>query len=119
MIERYARPHMKRVWSEEGKYEKWLIVELAACEAWAQEGVVPADDMERLRGATYNHERLSEILEGTRHEMTAFLSSITEGIGPEGRWLWVWSHCSPPPGCGRVVHSLNPQTISHPIPVPC
>ena len=87
MIERYARPHMKRVWSEEGKYEKWLIVELAACEAWAQEGVVPADDMERLRGATYNHERLSEILEGTRHEMTAFLSSITEGIGPEGRWL--------------------------------
>ena len=87
MIERYTRPGMKRVWSEESKYDRWLAIELAVCEAWADEGVVPAADMEKLRGATYNMGRLQEILKDTRHEMTAFLSSITEFIGPEGRWL--------------------------------
>ena len=87
MIDRYARPKMKRVWSEESKYDKWLQVELAACEAWAEEGTIPSDDVERLRGATYDMESLNEALKSTRHEMTAFLSSITERIGPEGRWL--------------------------------
>ena len=87
MIERYTRPGMKRVWSEESKYDRWLDIELAVCEAWCDEGVVPGDDMEALRGATYNMDRLQEILKETRHEMTAFLSSITEFIGPEGRWL--------------------------------
>ena len=87
MIERYTRPGMKRVWSEESKYDRWLDIELAVCEAWCDEGVVPGSDMEALRGATYNMDRLQEILKDTRHEMTAFLSSITEFIGPEGRWL--------------------------------
>ena len=87
MIERYTRPGMKRVWSEESKYDRWLDIELAVCEAWTDEGVVPGADMEALRGATYNMDRLQEILKDTRHEMTAFLSSITEFIGPEGRWL--------------------------------
>jgi adenylosuccinate lyase len=87
MIERYTRPGMKRVWSEESKYDRWLDIELAVCEAWCDEGVVPGADMEALRGAAYNMDRLQEILKDTRHEMTAFLSSITEFIGPEGRWL--------------------------------
>ena len=87
MIERYSRPAMKRVWSEESKYDGWLAVELAVCEAWADEGVVPSGDMEKLRGASYDMDRLQEILKETRHEMTAFLSSITGHIGPEGRWL--------------------------------
>ena len=87
LIERYSRPQMKRVWSEQNKYEKWLQVELAACEAWTAEGVVPTEDMLLLRSATFNMKRLNEILGETRHEMTAFLSSITEFIGPEGRWL--------------------------------
>jgi adenylosuccinate lyase len=87
LIDRYARSKMKQVWSEENKYKVWLQVELAACEAWTAEGVVPEEDMELLRGATFNMERLNEILGETRHEMTAFLSSITEFIGPEGRWL--------------------------------
>ena len=78
---------MKAVWSEENKYDKWLQVELAVCEAWADEGVIPADDMQKLRGARHNYERLTEILEVHRHEMTAFLQSITEFAGPEGRWL--------------------------------
>ena len=87
MIERYTRPEMKKVWSETSKYDKWLNVELAVCEALAEEGIIPSKDMDSLRGASYNQERLDEILNETRHEMTAFLSSITEFIGPEGRWL--------------------------------
>ena len=87
MIERYSRPRMKRVWSDESKYDKWLLVELAVCEAWADEGVIPPSDMEKLRCATYNMDRLREILQRTRHDMTAFLQSVTEVLGPEGRWL--------------------------------
>ena len=87
MIDRYSRPAMKKVWSDENKYQKWLQVELAVCEAWAEEGVIPQEDMVRLRQAQYNHQRMMEISQTTRHDMTAFLSSITEGIGPEGRWL--------------------------------
>ncbi|MCH7786134.1 MAG: adenylosuccinate lyase [Chloroflexi bacterium] len=87
MIDRYARPRMKQVWSEENKFDKWLLVELAVCEAWTEEGVIPAEDMEKLRHARHNMERLNEILARTRHDVTAFLTSITESIGPEGRWI--------------------------------
>ena len=87
MIDRYSRPAMKKVWSDENKSELWLKVELAVCEAWTQEGVIPQEDMELLRGAKYNHARMMEILAVVRHETNAFLSSVTEGLGPEGRWL--------------------------------
>ena len=87
MIDRYSRPAMKRVWSDENKAELWLKVELAVCEAWTLEGVIPQEDMERLRGAKYDHGRMMEILAVVRHETNAFLSSVTEGLGPEGRWL--------------------------------
>ena len=78
---------MKQVWSDENKYGKWLDVELAVAHAWAEEGVIPQEDMARLEKAEYNHQRMMEIFETTRHDVTAFLTSITEGIGPEGRWL--------------------------------
>ncbi len=87
MIERYSRPRMKQVWSDENKYDKWLQVELAVCEAWTDEGVIPTKDMVKLRGARYDIQRLNEVLQRTRHEMTAFLQSITESLGAEGRWL--------------------------------
>ena len=87
MIDRYARPRMKRVWSEENKYDKWLAVELAVCEAWAEAGVIPQENMTKLRGARYDLQRLNEIFERTRHDMTAFTRSITEALGEEGRWI--------------------------------
>ena len=87
MIDRYTRPRMKQVWSDENKYGKWLQVELAVCEAWAEEGVIPAEDMEKLRRATYDPGRMAEIFKVTRHDVTAFLASVTEGLGKEGRWL--------------------------------
>ena len=87
MIDRYSRPEMKRVWSDENKYLKWLEVELAVCEAWTADGVIPQNDMIKLRGAEYSHSRMLELFETTRHDVTAFISSITESLGPEGRWL--------------------------------
>lgn len=87
MIDRYARPKMKQVWSDENKYDKWLAVELAACEAWAEEGVIPFSDVDKLTNATYDLKRIQEVMHRTRHDMTAFLESVTEGLGPEGRWL--------------------------------
>ena len=87
MIDRYSRPAMKQVWSDENKYMKWMEVELAACEAWTVEGVIPDEDMVKLRGAKYNYTRMLELIETTRHDVTAFLSSITESMGIEGRWL--------------------------------
>ena len=87
MIDRYARPRMKKVWSDENKYDKWLLIELAVCEAWAEDGVIPQEEMERLRSARYDPELLNRILARTRHDMTAFLESVTAGLGPEGRWL--------------------------------
>ena len=78
---------MKRVWSDDNKYEKWLAVELAACEAWCEEGVIPVEDMAGLRKAKYDPQRMDEIFQTTRHDVTAFISSITGTMGPEGRWL--------------------------------
>lgn len=78
---------MKQIWSDENKYNKWLLVEIAVCEAWTQEGVIPESDMAKLRNINYDPIRLKEILDVTKHDMTAFLRSITEKIGPEGRWL--------------------------------
>ena len=87
MIDRYSRPAMKRVWSDDHKYEKWLQLELAVCEAWTEEGVIPLEDMVLLRNAKYDSRLMQEILVTVHHETNAFLSSITHGLGPEGRWL--------------------------------
>ncbi len=87
MIDRYSRPRMKRVWSDANKYDRWLQVELAVAEAWTEEGVIPAEDMAKLRGATSDSELRQSIYERTRHDMTAFMESVTAGLGPEGRWL--------------------------------
>ena len=87
MIDRYSRPAMQKVWSDENKYQKWLDVELAVAEAWTEQGVIPPADMALLRPVQYNHARMLELFATTRHDVTAFLTSITENIGPEGRWL--------------------------------
>ena len=66
VIDRYARPAMKWVWSEENKNDKWLQVELAVCEAWAEEGTIPADDMAKLRMARYDPVRMMRGLSSAR-----------------------------------------------------
>ncbi|MBS95770.1 MAG: adenylosuccinate lyase [SAR202 cluster bacterium] len=87
MIDRYAREIMKSIWSEKTKYDNWLKVELAVCEAWSEIGIIPLEDMKKLQNATYNLIRINEIFDQTKHDMTAFTRSITEQIGEEGRWI--------------------------------
>ena len=57
MIDRYSRPAMKKIWSDDNKYAKWLEVELAVCEAWTNEGVIPREDMEKLKNNKINIKR--------------------------------------------------------------
>jgi adenylosuccinate lyase len=87
MIERYSRPEMKRVWSEENKYSKWLDVEIAVCDAWAEQGAIPRQAIPKIKLAKCNFKRMEEILEETRHDMTAFLGSVAESLGEESRFI--------------------------------
>jgi adenylosuccinate lyase len=87
MIERYSRPEMKRVWSDENKFTKWLDIEIAVCDAWAERGVIPRNAMTKIKLAKCNLKRMDEILQETRHDMTAFLGSVAESLGDESRFI--------------------------------
>lgn len=87
MIDRYSRPEMKRVWSEENKFDKWLQVEIAVCEAWADQGVVPREAIPGIRKAKCDLARMEEVLKQTHHDVTAFLRSVSESIGEESRFI--------------------------------
>src|SRR5215831_16776092 len=88
MIERYTRPAMGRIWTEENKLAKWLEVELLACEALAEHGEVPREAVSSLRkNAKVNVARMQEIEAETKHDVIAFVSSVAETVGPEGRFL--------------------------------
>jgi adenylosuccinate lyase len=87
MIERYSRPQMKKVWSDENKFSKWLEVEIAACDAWAELGVIPKAAIPRIKLARCNLKRMGEILKETHHDMTAFLGAVAESLGDESRFI--------------------------------
>ena len=87
MIERYSRPQMKRVWSDENKFNKWLDVEIAACDAWAELGTIPRKAIGKIKLAKCNVKRMEEILKETHHDMTAFLGAVSESLGDESRFL--------------------------------
>src|SRR4030042_682639 len=87
MIERYARPEMKRVWSDENKFTKWLDIEIAVCDAWAERGVIPRNAIAKIKLAKCNLKRMEEILQETRHDMTAFLGAVAESLGAESRFI--------------------------------
>jgi len=87
MIERYSRPPMKRVWSEENKFSKWLEVEIAVCEAWSEVGAIPREAIPKIKLARLNLKRMEEILHETHHDMTAFLGSVAESLGEESRFI--------------------------------
>jgi len=87
MIERYSRPQMKKIWSDENKFDQWLKVEIAACEAWAELGQIPQEEIVKIRKASYNLNRIAEFLKVTHHDMTAFLNSVAESLGTESRFI--------------------------------
>ncbi len=87
MIERYTRPEMARIWSDEYKFSQWLRVEIAACEAWGELGVIPAEDVAKIRHASFKMDRINQVMAETHHDVTAFLRSVQESLGEEGRWV--------------------------------
>jgi adenylosuccinate lyase len=87
LINRYTRPEMARIWSELSKLEAWLEVELAVCEVLAERGVIPAADMEALRGASFDVEAVKEREKVTDHDVAAFVDVVGSSVGKAGRWL--------------------------------
>jgi adenylosuccinate lyase len=89
VIARYSRPAMAAVWSEEGKLARWLEVELAATEAWAELGIVPAEAARALRerATPPSPERVAELEATLHHDTAAFVDAVAEGLGEEGRWF--------------------------------
>ncbi|OZS76731.1 adenylosuccinate lyase [Tetzosporium hominis] len=88
MIERYTRPEMGNIWTEQNKYEAWLEVEILACEAWAELGEIPKEDVKVLReNATFSVDRILEIEEETRHDVVAFTRAVSETLGEEKKWV--------------------------------
>jgi len=87
MIPRYTRPAMGRIWSDEHQLELWLKVELAVCEAWAELGVIPEEDMRAIRGATLQPERMAELFSATHHDVISFTRGVADQLGPAGRWI--------------------------------
>src|SRR4051812_19016775 len=88
MIERYARPEMSAIWTEENKFKAWLEVEILACEAWAELGVIPKEDVALLReNASFDVNRINEIELETRHDVVAFTRAVSETLGSERKWV--------------------------------
>ncbi|MEK6275670.1 MAG: adenylosuccinate lyase [Actinomycetota bacterium] len=89
MISRYSRPAMTRIWSDEGKLERWLEVELAALEGWAEVGAVPPEAAQKIRATARppSPARVAEIEEKTHHDVAAFVDAVASELGEEGRWF--------------------------------
>lgn len=88
MIERYTRPQMARIWTLENKYLKWLQVETAVCEALAEDGRIPPEDLRAIKEkAAFSVERIAEIEEETQHDVIAFLTNVAEHVGPASRHI--------------------------------
>src|SRR5687767_15875002 len=88
MIARYTRPEMGAIWSDARRYETWLEVELAATDALADAGIVPADEARALRErAAFDIARIEEIEQTTQHDVIAFTTAVAEKAGPPARWL--------------------------------
>lgn len=88
MIERYTRPEMGAIWTDENKYKAWLEVEILACEAWAELGEIPKADVQKIReNARFDVERILEIEQETRHDVVAFTRAVSESLGEERKWV--------------------------------
>ncbi|MBQ1937007.1 MAG: adenylosuccinate lyase [Bacteroidales bacterium] len=88
MVERYSRKVMRDVWTEENKFNAYLEVEILSCEAWSQLGVIPAEDVQKIRdNAGFSVPRIQEIEEQTRHDVVAFTRAVSETLGEEKKWV--------------------------------
>ncbi|RYM05186.1 adenylosuccinate lyase [Sporolactobacillus sp. THM7-7] len=88
MIDRYTRPEMGAIWTEENKYRAWLEVEILACAGWSEIGEIPREDVAKLKtNATFTVDRVHEIEKITRHDVVAFTRTVSESLGEEKKWV--------------------------------
>ena len=88
MIERYTREEMGSIWTEENRFKAWLEVEVLACEAWSEMGIIPKEDVKKLRNnASFDTNRILEIEQETRHDVVAFTRAVSETLGEEKKWV--------------------------------
>ena len=88
MIPRYSRPEMAKIWEPENRYQKWLDVEIAACEAWAKKGEIPKKSLSTIKKkAGFNVKRIDKIEDRVKHDVIAFLTSVAEHVGPDSRFV--------------------------------
>ncbi|KAB7672435.1 adenylosuccinate lyase [Bacillus sp. B1-b2] len=88
MIDRYTRPEMARIWTEENRFQAWLEVEILACEAWVKLGDIPEEDVKKIReNASFDIARIQEIEMETRHDVVAFTRAVSESLGEERKWV--------------------------------
>jgi adenylosuccinate lyase len=88
MIPRYTRQEMGRLWEPESRFQKWLDVEIAVCEAWAELGKIPKGSLRVIREkAGFDVTRIDEIEAVVKHDVIAFLTSVAEKVGPESRYI--------------------------------
>jgi adenylosuccinate lyase len=88
MIPRYTHPEMGRIWSDQHRYETWLLVEIAAAEAMASAGIIPAEAARDIRDhGAFDIARIDDIEQTTQHDVIAFTTAVAEKVGPSARWL--------------------------------
>jgi len=88
VIPRYTRKELAHIWSDENRYQKWLDVEVAACEAWAQLGKIPPSSIDNIRkNSRFTVGRIEEIEAVTRHDVIAFVSCVGEYLGDDARYV--------------------------------
>ncbi len=88
MISRYTRPEMGSIWKPENKFQKWLDVEIAACEAWEKLGEIPKKSLTIIKKrARFNIRRIDKIEQTVKHDVISFLTSVAENVGPEARFI--------------------------------
>ena len=90
MIQRYSRPEMSRIWNEDAKYQNWLRIEIAVCEAWAKLGRIPVESLANIKErASFNATRVEELEKTLKHDVIAFLTCVSEYVGEESRYIHV------------------------------
>ena len=85
MIERYTRPEMAVIWTDANKFQKMLDIEILACEAFSEQGLVPKKAVEIIKNkAAFDVKRINEIEQKTNHDVVAFIKNVSENVGEEG-----------------------------------
>src|SRR5205814_1461957 len=88
MIQRYTLPEMGKIWSQQNKFQKWLDVEIAVCEVYAEMGTIPTKALTEIKAkAAFTVERINEIEKTTDHDVIAFTTNLAENIGPASRFV--------------------------------